>query len=488
MRWLKKLLLCFWFLGAVCCPPAWAQIDEDCPECREEDAFLLDEVVVTSFRGGAVTLTPTKTVIDIEKFNKSGSTDRVEDVLMHLTGIDVLRGSTGADPQQMIMMRGFDDSRFTIAIDGRTITAPTAGADTYVDWSSLTTGDIERIEIIRGGASAQYENSQGGIINIITRKGNKRDTVVPKLTATLDYSSFDTMIGRMTMDGGAGDLSYFLSYGYKESDGYLRNNYYSGDDYSARFTYDFPFDGTVTLSAKGSNLDLGYAVVNDPDSVLGDYDPEYPVVPEDSDTIRRYRSISFPGGDNYKEKEALHLDLLYDQVTDAGTFKFQVFRTTGSEDSYYYTAAANSDYDPETDPPEAAYVLSQSFSGDEAREELHYGGRLQYQLETWKNHAPVVGYDQRRMETGSMEDVWRMQAGYMEDTWDFSNKFSLFMGLRYAFIRELTYKYADPGTTDKYRHKLKTELWLPKSTLTYRMSTDTEVFVSVNKDYHVPGC
>jgi iron complex outermembrane receptor protein len=490
MRLLKLVLLGIWVLVMIPIPAVWAQYDDDCPECSKEDddAVLLDEVVVTAFRGGAVTLTPTKTIIDIEKFNKSGSADRVEDVLMHLTGIDVLRGSAGADPQQLIMMRGFDDSRFTIAIDGRTITAPTAGADTYVDWSSLTTGDIERIEIIRGGASAQYENSQGGIINIITRKGSKRDTLVPKLTATLDYSAFDTIIARMAVDGGAGEFSYFFNYGYKESDGYLRNNSYSGDDYSARVTYDFPFDGSLTVSAKGSSLDMGYAVVNDPESVLGDYDPDYPVVPEDSDTIRRYRSISFAGGKNYKEKESLHLDLLYDQVTDTGTFKFQLFRTTGSEDSYYYTAVANNAYDPATDPVESAYVLSQKFSGDEAREELHYGTRIQYQVDAWKNHAPVFGYDQRRMETESMDDVWRMHAAYAENTWDLSSKLSLFMGLRYAFIREMTYKYADPGTTEKYRHKLKTELWLPKSTLTYRFGADTEVFVSVNKDYHVPGC
>jgi outer membrane receptor protein involved in Fe transport len=149
---------------------------------------------------------------------------------------------------------------------------------------------------------------------------------------------------------------------------------------------------------------------------------------------------------------------------------------------------ANSEYDADTDPPESAYVLSQNFSGDEAREELHYGGRVSYQIETWEDHAPIIGYDHRRMETASMEDVWRMHAAYAEDTWDLSSRMSLFLGLRYAFVREKTYKYADPGTTDKYRHKLKTELWLPKSTLTYRLGADTEVFVSVNKDYHVPGC
>ena len=134
------------------------------------------------------------------------------------------------------------------------------------------------------------------------------------------------------------------------------------------------------------------------------------------------------------------------------------------------------------------YTLSQYFSGGSDREELHYGGRLQYKVEGLLKHAPVIGYDQRRMETGTMDDVWRMHAGYVEDTWKLTDRLSLFLGLRYGYVREFTYAYADPGTSAKYRHKLHTELWLPKSTLTYQISRNTEVFISANKDYHVPGC
>lgn len=472
MRFFSLIALGLLLLGTWVSPCAWAEPEEDCPDCPPGAGEPIDlgDIFVTAFRGGAVTITPTKTVVDIEKFNKSGSVDRVEDILMHLAGIDVLRGSTGADPQQMVLMRGFDDSRFTVAIDGRTITAPTAGADTYVDWSSLTTGDIEKIEIIRGAASAQYENSQGGIINIITQKGQKRDTRMPKITLSTDYSRYDTISNRATVDGGIGDFTYFLNGGYKESDGYLRNNSYRGRDYSARFSYLFPFEGYLTLAMKGSHLEHGYAVVNDPDSPYGDYDPGYPIVPVDSDTLRRYRSVSFPGGENYKKKRSMHLDVSYDQPLETGILRAQLFQTTGDEDSYYYTGAA------------------QKYSGGEAREEQHIGGRLQYQFDPWKNHSLLVGYDQRRMETGQRDDVWRMNAGYFEDTWNITAQWSLFLGLRYAHVREVTYPYADPGTAEKYRHKLKTEEWLPKSTLTYRISPDTEVFVSINRDYHVPGC
>lgn len=456
----------------------WSQIvlaqieDEKCPGCPPREEIKLEEVVVTAFHGGEVIITPTKTIIDVEKFEKSGSVERVEDILKHLTGIDVFSSSTVADPQQFIMMRGFEDSRFTIAIDGRPITAPTAGAETFVDWSSLTTGDIEKIEIIRGASSALYENSQGGIINIITKKGKKRVTLIPKISLSGDYSRFGTHSERIAVEGGIGNLGYFTNFGYNESDGHLRNNYWRGKDASARLNYLFPFKGNVTLSYKFSEKDMGYPVVNDPSRA--DYDPSYPTVREDADTLRKYRTIAYPGGKSRKERESRHLDFIFEQPIGKSSLKFQLYQTKGSEDNWWYALSAGK--------------LIQNFSGGDARKETQYGGILQYHFDLWENNSLTVGYDHRRMEVAAKEDIWRIQAGYFEDRWLFTPKLSLTLGLRYVHSRELTYEYADPGTATTYRHKIKTDLWLPKSTLSYRITPETEVFVSVNRDYHLPGC
>ena len=490
--------------------PETVEPDTDETEAAVEGPIDLGDMYVTAFHGGAVTITPTKTVVDVEKFNKSGSVDRVEDILMHLTGIDVLRGSSGADPQQMVMMRGFDDSRFTIAIDGRTITAPTAGADTYVDWSSLTTGDIEKIEVIRGASSAQFENSQGGIINIITKKIKDEGTRPPTWTIMTGYSDFDTYSARIMEEGSSHGLGYVFNYGYNESDGYLRNNDYTSKDYSGRLYYTLPSEGNISLSVKGSSLDLGYAVVNDPTLLTGEntahlYDPEsedyvgttgydaaYPAVPMDSDTLRRYRDISFPGEDdydNYKTKRSRHIDLGFQQPLEKALVNFQLYQTTGQEDSYYTVLSmVDHDDDPDTDK---VYRLVQKYSGGDAREEKHVGGRLNCQLDLWDNNSMLVGIDHRRMEVHSTPDVWRLNAAYFEDTWQLTPRLTALLGLRYARMREITYAYSDEDgnpSDSRYRHKLITRLWLPKSTITYRFNPDTEIFVSVNKDYHVPGC
>jgi hypothetical protein len=56
------------------------------------------------------------------------------------------------------------------------------------------------------------------------------------------------------------------------------------------------------------------------------------------------------------------------------------------------------------------------------------------------------------------------------------------------YVREYTYPYKAPGETTSTRHLIYTKLLLPKFTATYHFNPATEVFVSVNRDYHFPGC
>lgn len=457
--------------GVANCPP-----EGKCPPKEKAKITIAPETVIVTagFQDGAVTLEPTKTVIDMTKFEASGSVDRIEDVLKHMTGIDVIQGTGSADPQQVIMMRGFDDSRFQVAINGRPITAPTAGADTFVDWSSLTTGDIERIEVIRGSASARYENAVGGIINIITKKGQKADSLMPKASAETTYQSFNSLNARGSINGGVGQLGYFVSFGARTSDGFLRNNYFDGMDYSGRLDYNMPKRGLLSATFKRSELEHGYPVVNDPESALSNYDPDYPLVSQDADTLRMGRTISYDGGKSYKVKHATHMDVSYDQPLGNTNLSFKLFQDRGAEDSYSYQLVKGK--------------LVQTFSGQGDRKEKTSGGMIDYQMNIWSKHSLTIGYSHRRMEVHNTPDLYRIQAGYIEDQYAVTNKLTLNMGLRYVHVREYGYAYRDPGTTVSYRHLIYTKEWLPKFTATYRFNADTEVFAAVNRDYHVPGC
>jgi len=467
--------------GTICsqqeenCPPGTV-----CPQKNKERITLAPETVVVTagFQDGAVTLEPTKTVINVSKFDSGGSVDRVEDVLKHITGIDVIQGTGGADPQQVVLMRGFDDSRFQVAIDGRPMTAPTAGADTFVDWSSLTMGNIERIEIIRGSASARYENSAGGIINIITKKGAKNDSRLPKASADSAYSSFNTWTTRGAISGGISKLSYLVNVGSRSSDGFLRNNYYDGMDYSGRLDYALPGKATLSASYKRSDLEVGYPVVNSPDSKFTtSFDPDYPIVRDDADTIRMGRLISYPGGKSDKIKKATHLDVTYTQPFGNTNLAIKYFKDYGSEDSYSYQLSSAT-----------GGKLTQTLSGQGDRKESTFGVMFDYQMNLWSKHSLSIGYSQRRMEVHNTPDIFRIQGSYIEDQYAVTKKLTLNLGLRYMYVREYTYAYKAPGETSSTRHHVYTKLPLPKFTATYHFNAATEAFVSVNRDYHFPGC
>lgn len=531
MRRFWRLFFTFIFFTCLlwCQPVFSAGPPEDCPDCdkkeqKEQKKLTLPEVLVTAFHGGSVTISPTKTVIDIKKFDKAAPVDRVEDVLQQMVGIDVKRSSS-VDPQQMIMMRGFDDSRFTVAIDGRPINAPTAGQDTFVDWSSLTTGDIEKIEIIRGASSARYESSQGGIINLITKKGRSEgDSMKPNINVKTSYSSFDTQtyniaVGGSLHNASVPNLGYNFTYGYKTSDGYLLNNNWWGDNYSLKLNYELPAKGNISGSYRYSFLHLGYPVVNDPNipfmnanpadnadviAARAAYNHNYPKVVDSADSLRRGRLLSYPGGENWKDKRGSHLDFHYDQPIGNTTLMLTAFKTDSSENSWAYQRK-----NPLSDD------LVQTYEGTnlpstspmkylrDGRTEEQYGGMIDYRMDLWDNNTLTVGYSQRRMEVAASDlkstpnvdeardDLWRIQGVYFEDMLAVTGKLTLNTGLRFVHTRESTYPYIDPPAAPgkvAYRHLVKEEIWLPKFTATYRFTPDMEVFVSANRDFHYPGC
>lgn len=457
--------------------------EADCPTCPPEvdEPLDLGDVFVHAFHGGAIKFTPTSTIVDVEEYVKSGSVDRVEDILMHMAGIDVMRGSTIPDPQQVLMFRGFEDSRYTVAIDGRPVTGSSGKAMTPIDWSSMTLADIEKIEIIRGGASAKYENSEGGVINIITKKGRKGDSLKPRITLQGDYtiipdfSDPEALSGKVTINGGAGSLGYFLSYGHQHSDGYLRNNEWRSNNYSARFTYQFPFQGLLTMSYKGSEFNRENPVVNDP--TRADYDSNYPVVTEDADTLKMV-SVSYPeepGLKNYKQKRADHYDVSYEQHIKSSLLKMHLYKTIGDEDNWYVSEDSSGN-------------KVQQYRGGDGYVEKHVGGGIELNTHPWQNNSLDIGYSYKKTGAEEMPKVFEIHSGFFEDLWAFSPKWTLKTGLRMSQIDQRTYPYTLDPEVPKYRHHYRDTFWLPKVTMTYKVRPETSVFVSVNRDYHVPGC
>ena len=93
----------------------------------------------------------------------------VADALRSTPGVAVSRtGGYGSLTQ--VRIRGAEGNQTLVLIDGVQANNPVDGE---FDFSLLAAEDIERIEVIRGPMSALYGSSAvGGVINIITRKGD----------------------------------------------------------------------------------------------------------------------------------------------------------------------------------------------------------------------------------------------------------------------------------------------------------------------------
>ena len=80
----------------------------------------------------------------------------------------VNNGGSGAT---RVALRGLGPARTLVLVNGRRFVPGGTGADTSVDLNSIPANAVERIEVLKDGASAVYgSDAIGGVVNIITRK------------------------------------------------------------------------------------------------------------------------------------------------------------------------------------------------------------------------------------------------------------------------------------------------------------------------------
>jgi outer membrane cobalamin receptor len=185
----------------------------------------LNEVVVTATKTEQrpQDVTQSVTVITAKEIEKSGATD-VAGVISTTAGATVTdQGPLGS--LQAINLRGSSYQQVLVLLDGKRLNSGTAGG---YDLSELPVplDAIERIEIVRGPASALYgADAVGGVVNIITKKpaqpvstlnGDLGAHVDTKGTAKKPVSTHASLYN----SGRDGNAYYALSYSKDHSDRY----------------------------------------------------------------------------------------------------------------------------------------------------------------------------------------------------------------------------------------------------------------------------
>src|SRR5713101_699319 len=122
--------------------------------------------------------------------------------------------NNGGDGSTRVSLRGLGSDRTLVLLNGRRMVPGGTGANTSVDLNSIPTAAIERIEVLKDGASAVYgSDAIAGVVNIITRK-NYRQTDVAAYTGMSqrgDGTLYDFSVTTGT-GGDRGNITFSAGY------------------------------------------------------------------------------------------------------------------------------------------------------------------------------------------------------------------------------------------------------------------------------------
>jgi len=140
--------------------------------------------------------------------------------LRGVPGLDLYE-SGGPGAQTSVFLRGATPGQTLVLIDGIRV-GDASSTDGSIDIGGLAATDVDRIEVLRGPQSALYgSDAMGGVINIITRKGQGK----PRGSVTLEGGAYGTGHTRATVSGSEDRFSYAFSIDALHTEAFPRYGY-----------------------------------------------------------------------------------------------------------------------------------------------------------------------------------------------------------------------------------------------------------------------
>lgn len=191
----------------------------------------LSPTVVTATRteSRADTVLSDVTVITREDI-ETGTGRTVAELISRVAGVQ-MTGNGGLGKNSSIFIRGTASTHVLLLVDGVRVGSATAG---QANFDNIPLESIERIEVLKGPASALYgSDAVGGVIQIFTRQG--REGFFPYASATVGSAGRNELSAGLS--GGSGDVTYNLGV---QS---LRERGYSATNASVGSSFNMDLDG-----------------------------------------------------------------------------------------------------------------------------------------------------------------------------------------------------------------------------------------------------
>lgn len=201
-----------------------------------QETFELEKIIIKSSRSNDALgeLNKNVTVLTADEINSEPSKSLPE-LLSTKLGVYGIQYGNIKNSQVDIHASGETSiSNVLVLIDGRRTNQIDLSG---VDWSQIDSRSIERIEIIQGSGTVLYgDNASSGVINIITKKGQK-DTK-PLVTLSNEIGSWKTHKDSLSLEGGLHTLGYQINYVHDDTRGYRTNSAYWANDFDSSLDYD----------------------------------------------------------------------------------------------------------------------------------------------------------------------------------------------------------------------------------------------------------
>ena len=153
------------------------------------------------------------TVIDEDRIERTQSVTAI-DLLRNVPGVTFARNG-GIGTAASVFIRGADSSHTVALIDGVKLNDPSSPAGGF-NFGNLMTGNISRIEVLRGSQSVIWgSQAMGGVVNTITRAPT--DDLSINARAEYGYRDTGQVVGNVS--GRFGPVAASIGAGYFNSDG-----------------------------------------------------------------------------------------------------------------------------------------------------------------------------------------------------------------------------------------------------------------------------
>ena len=185
---------------------------------QTETVAYLSETVVTATRVETRTDAVLSDVVVIEADTLEKSTGRtLSEVLSRSAGLQ-MSANGGLGKQSGLFVRGTESRHVLLLVDGVRYGSSTAGSASL---DNIPLGIVERIEVLKGPASALYgSDAVGGVVQVFTKQGSQG--FHPNASVTL--GSFGHRAATGGLSGGTDTVTYALNFGTVREDGFSATN------------------------------------------------------------------------------------------------------------------------------------------------------------------------------------------------------------------------------------------------------------------------